>query len=169
MPSWEVHNKWAIKLGIDETTSKEINELIDFPKKWFKRKFIDNNLAIDKDCKLFYTIVFNRGRFHDTGRGSRLYERSFVLDCIYRIYGLAGIRAAILHYALDTMKDILNFHDYELSRERLVPLLRHKFRDVLLYYCEDNKDPNKFAISKEAEKVFKFIEENLERIVEDLR
>ena len=45
MPSWAIHDKWALRLGISPKISKEVNLMIDFPEKWFKQKYPDEKLG----------------------------------------------------------------------------------------------------------------------------
>ncbi|MCD6514437.1 MAG: hypothetical protein J7L07_05895 [Candidatus Odinarchaeota archaeon] len=46
MPSWEIHNKWAEKLGIPSDISNYVNKLIDFPER--VKEFIESYADTDK-------------------------------------------------------------------------------------------------------------------------
>jgi len=45
MPKWEIHRKWARILGISDRVSKKVDELIDFPERWFKRNYSKEYLS----------------------------------------------------------------------------------------------------------------------------
>jgi len=67
MPSWKIHLKWNRLLGIPDYISNEINELIDFPDSWFRKKYdINDEIQIQVNifdideidpCLSFYLFV----------------------------------------------------------------------------------------------------------------
>lgn len=162
MPSWVIHDKWAKKMGISERISREINELIDFPHRWFsRRKDRSNHESIAEiSVKLFI-----KDQKHDIGGGCKFYKRYFVLKFIDEVFGYEGVEAAILHYALDYIADYLRFYLFKIDNTMLIERLKHKFRDLLKYYQNDI-ELKPFA--KISEEVFKFIEQNISEIREDI-
>lgn len=67
---WIIHDKWAAKLGVDNITSKKINEFIDYPKKWLERNYPDRKSA-PKECRLLYALFFDRNMTYDLGKSSK--------------------------------------------------------------------------------------------------
>jgi hypothetical protein len=78
MPSWKMHNKWARKMGLNETVLNEVNKLIDFPR----------DGKHDEGRKSIATLV---------SEGYEVYER----------YGEEGLKAYVLHHLLDEVYEIL--------------------------------------------------------------
>jgi len=163
MPSWRLHEKWTMKMGIPETVCKEINELVDSPRRWLNKK--EHPEVRPSRFLLFCHIADKRG--HDVGKSDkRLYERRIVLEYIYEIFGLEGVKAAILHYVLDTMVSLLRFYTAKIRDEVLKIRLRHKFRDLLQYYSDS--DIVDIQLHYAAIEVFAFVEGNLDAIKDDL-
>ena len=79
MPSWKIHNKWARKMGLDETILNEVNELIDSPR----------DSEHDEGRKSIATLV---------SEGYEVYER----------YGEGGLKAYVLHHLLDEAYETLH-------------------------------------------------------------
>lgn len=83
MPSFEVHDKWAEKLGIGKSVSKEVNKIIDFKHEHDGYKKLTSYLQKD--------------------RGKALQE----VNEIYEEYGREGIKCLFLHAMLDYLSDHL--------------------------------------------------------------
>ncbi len=80
MTKWELHRVWAVRAGIDEEISRKIDELIDFGREY-------------KGFKIGHDWPFG-------GMGK------FTIACefIYEDFGSEGVKALILHGALDYME-----------------------------------------------------------------
>ena len=111
MPRWEIHRKWAKILGISDEISKEVNELIDFPEKWFRKRYSEEYLS--EEARGYAFAFFNEpclalyhagkawyGFGHDVGRK---YKTMYYLQlrCVYKHYGVEGVKACLLHHILD--------------------------------------------------------------------
>lgn len=136
MPSWKIHRKWARRLGIPDNISKEVDELIDFPEEWFKKKYpkehekvfsgqkmwaLSTILGEKEPCVRFFVLSLCSGRFgHDMGR-KRKWQRDFQLECVYKHYGLDGVKAVVLHHALDYIEKVSFF-----EKEKVLQKLKEK-------------------------------------------
>lgn len=167
MPSWKLHEKWATRMGISEKICKEVNELIDNPKKWLNKRRKDTNIRSVAEFTVNY-MVYGKSRFHDIRKSDkRLYERSYVLEYTYKIFGLEGVRAAVLHYILDKIVSMLKFYGFRVENDLLMARLKYHFRDLLEYYSNsDNLELQMF--SKVTKEVFAFVLQNIDEIRHDL-
>ena len=172
MPPWIIHDKWALGLGINQEISKEVNLLIDFPEKWFEEKYSDEDFEAHRfselidhqdPCISFFGLSKGFGKFgHDMGR-RRKWQRDLQLECVYKHYGIQGVKATILHHILDYAERI-----YWLGEEEILKRVYKRFENVLLY-------PNRLnsielnAISRAVSEVLEFVKCNIEDIIDDLR
>jgi len=124
MPKWEIHDKWAERMGIPKEVSAFVNLLIDFPQKC--QAFLD---FCDGDPA---ARVYRRGRptsitvgqftNHDAGRRKR-YGREFQTKFLHQ-KGSEYVRAWYLHHILDYMKWWLTSYDPALSIEDILQAKR---------------------------------------------
>jgi len=83
------------------------------------------------------------------------------------MFGLEGVKAAIIHYVLDKMVNMLRFYSFEVENDVLMTKLKHHFRDLLKYYSNSD-NPELQTFSKAAEDVFAFVTRNIDEIKQDL-
>jgi len=171
MPSWTIHDKWALRLGINWRISREINLLIDFPEKWFKQKYPSERLECSRFLILNITnqdpclVLFKLSKFsekfgHDMGR-RRKWQRDFQLHCIYKHYGIEGIKAAILHHILDYVESVSYF-----DKEEIIRRIDERFGD-LIYYANSDEEWHQ-AVAKAASEVLDFVKRNITDVINDL-
>lgn len=158
MPSWRIHDKWSKRLGVREEISKEINELIDFPYKWLMKKHgkeieMENKIIIHTSNPCLALISLFKLKHlgikigHDIGR-KRKWQAELLFKCVYYHYGEEGVKAAILHHALDYIERV-SFEKIEtLSR------IREKLEGTNFDYILDE--------------VLRFIDANWIEILKDL-
>ena len=146
MPSWKIHRKWGKELGIPENIVDEVNMLIDFPEEWFKEKYperydrIVNGLeevrlldVLDKDpcIALFKASLAVNMLGHDVGR-RRKWQRDLQLECAFKHYGDLGVKAALLHHALDYIWATANlFEKQEIMMRINQKLYEESFGNIL--------------------------------------
>jgi hypothetical protein len=106
MPSWKTHNKWARKMGLDETILNEVNKLIDFP----------------------------RDGGHDEGRKNIKALVSEGYD-VYERYGEEGLKAYVLHHLLDetyeTLRREITRRGRDIGIDLAIELARFKVTGLL--------------------------------------
>jgi len=78
MPSWKAHNKWAKRMGLDESVPNEVNKQIDFP----------DDAEYDEGRKRINTMV---------SQGYRVWQR----------YGEDVLKAYVLYLLLDEIYEVL--------------------------------------------------------------
>ncbi len=126
--------------------TQSVNEMIDFPSKWFKKAYgvlVDEprttpqlDLDLDLCLQLVYIFDIFNSFGHDFGR-KRKWQGNLQLSCVKELYGIEGVKAAIMHHMLD-------------------------YIDSLIYSDSEN-------ISMAAREVIGFAVSNLETILNDLR
>ena len=191
MPSWSVHVKWAIRMGISEESEeivREINLLIDSPEEWFKNKYpmlFENippeelqPMREDPCVALFEASNIVKKFGHDIGRSSkRKWQIKILAHCVYKHYGVEGVKASVLHHALDlieyyatkspgfTVNDILKRIEDRFS-ELIMPS-----REELESYPSRTYKPTDadYAISEATKEVIEFIKQNIISIIEDIK
>ena len=122
MPKWELHNKWAKRLGISRDVSDYVNRLIDFPKRCPDFK----EFAEDEDnWKDFYKLMHaywpaycRRQIRHDAGRSN--VATTYIQLKFLSQKGSDYIKAWYLHHLLDEV-------------ERRLRSLRKRYRNVSYY------------------------------------
>lgn len=104
MPEWEIHNKWAKRVGIAAGVSDFVNLLIDFPQKC--QEFLDF-CDREPDARIYtkgrpthMTVASSIG--HDSGRNKN-YAREIQLSFLRR-KGREYVKAWYLHHILDYIK-----------------------------------------------------------------
>ncbi|WP_456449925.1 hypothetical protein [Palaeococcus sp. (in: euryarchaeotes)] len=169
MPSWEIHRKWANKLGISKNVADEVNRLIDFPERWFEEKYperydrIMNRLEVLRITDIFDAdpcIALLKSSLamnvfgHDVGRG-RKWQGELQLKCIFNQYGIQGVKAALLHHILDYIEtttgekhDVLNRIKQKLQGTRFDGVLFQILSFVDAHWSEILQDLNKRSIRK---------------------
>lgn len=177
MPSWKLHLKWAIRMGISEEVAKEINLLIDSPEEWFKNKYpmlfenipleeLQPSIHEDPCVALFKASSIIKKFGHDIGRSSkRKWQMRVLAHCVYKHYGVEGVKASILHHALDlveyyvtklagfTVNDIL-----ERIENRFSELIMPSREEFESYPYRTYKPTSiDYAISKATKEVIEFI------------
>lgn len=104
MPKWEIHNKWAERMGIPKEVSAFVNLLIDFPQKCQEfLDFCDREPAAriySKGRPTHMTVGWFTG--HDSGRHKK-YARASQLKFL-RQRGEYYVNAWYLHHILDYIK-----------------------------------------------------------------
>jgi hypothetical protein len=138
MPSWEVHEKYAILMGVPIEVAREVNKLIDDPR-WHdffdsalrrnEQPFLDGRLVIyNFDSSLFYTPTWEPFR--------RKIEA----------YGRDGFRAFFLHVFLDVVERNMRGKGFEALQ----------INDVSRFYEEY------------IEEVEKFLQDRIDEVVRDV-
>jgi hypothetical protein len=94
MPTWEVHNKWAEKLGLPEEITKVVNHLSDFPDK--NREFME--FCERKGEVILLPLVWSHD-FDTIMKIPKYLQLAFV-----RHKGGDYVTAWYLHYALDYIR-----------------------------------------------------------------
>jgi len=174
MPSWKIHLKWNRLFGIPDNISREINELIDFPESWFRKKYDINDetqiqvniFDIDEidPCLSFYYLSKIIGKFgHDMGR-KRKWQRDFQLWCVYEHYGIQGVKATLLHHILDYIEKIRYFDVNEILKR-----IDNRFGDLVLYANYKYKERWYIEVSKATSEVLDFVRKNITQILMDLK
>jgi len=150
MPEWRIHRKWARRLGIPDEISRDVDELIDFPKRWISKNGLPDDL-LDEEIKYLMNLgLFNDNSLftHDWGR-KRKWETDILLELVSRIYGEQGVKSAILHHALDYMKEV-----QYMPKEEILTRIENRLRSQ--------------GCLKGLFEVLRFIDENFEEIQRDI-
>ncbi len=110
VPEWKVHDEWAVRLGVSKKVSREINEFVDFPEKWFKKHYSTEDLekyeirlhSLDEEpcLSLFKLSKLSKKFGHDMGKKAK-WQAHLQLECAYLHYGSEGVKALVLHHILD--------------------------------------------------------------------
>ena len=150
MPEWRIHRKWARRLGIPDEISRDVDELIDFPKRWISKNSLPDDLLDEEIRYLMNLGLFNNDSLftHDWGR-KRKWETDILLELVSRIYGEQGVKSAILHHALDYMKEV-----QYMPKEEILTRIENRLRSP--------------GYLNELFEVLRFIDENFEEIQRDI-
>lgn len=149
MPKWEVHNKWAKKLGVPGKVSNFVNLIVDFPEK--SREFMEF-LNMEEVRLRPYSKGFKGRRKviaalpveHD-GRGKR--TTMHLQLKFLRQKGSEYVKAWYLHHILDYIKS--------------APIL--SIEEIL------KRIENKTESCQELEEVKSFVKSNSEEILQECR
>lgn len=150
MPEWKIHRKWARRLGIPDEISRDVDELIDFPKRWISKKNLPDSLSDEEISYIMNLDLFSSDSLftHDWGR-KRKWETDILLELVFRIYGEQGVKSAILHHALDYMKEV-----QYMPKEEILTRIENRLRSL--------------GYLNELFEVLRFIDENFEEIQRDI-
>jgi hypothetical protein len=132
MPGWDVHNKWAVKLGIRKDISDMINRMID---------------------------SVGNPEYHDYGRvivgGHWIFSEFFrEIQHYYRLFLIDGVKGFLLHHILDYMSTLLHSPSVTLDKvlEYTLKLLNNieddsrslvndeELRGLIIRCCEEIKE-----------------------------
>ncbi len=178
MPVWRVHEEWCKRFGVDEEITREINRLIDCPKKWYQEKYpeveIDEHrltifnaprliqlLKTDPCLGLAKLSKATSGLGHDIGRG-RVWQMVALLECVFQEYGREGVQAAVLHHALDTIERYITTCETE-DLDNVLEYFDKRFEKLLKKENYKNKE-----ILEIANKTIREIRENIYEIIYDI-
>jgi len=152
MTEWQLHNKWAIKLGITRDVSEYVNRLIDFPhevedyvsfvKSRMKKDHMTNDefIKITKKLKIFHTVFG-----HDIGRtkkGPMKWQLEFLLQ-----KGIDYVKAWYLHHLMDFIEnredDKVNNVLEKFCEKMKIKILDNdnellRIRDLILMFVKQN-------------------------------
>ena len=157
MPEWEIHNKWAGRIGISNETSNFVNALIDFPKDCQEFKDFCEK---DPDARIFISGRPTRGTIfsfitHDLGRNKE-YARGIQLKFLSR-KGDDYIRAYYLHQILDYIEWwVRNYPEEDLTTTDILEEKRLKKK-----IGDPENEELQFAVD--------FVNNNLEEILQDIK
>lgn len=131
MPSWEIHNKYAKKMGVSEEASKFVNKLIDSPNEvdeYQGTRYIVKEGGVD-----FYEN-------HDAGR-SRVTPAKRQLDLLAS-KGEEYIETWYLHHLLDYIKTVKHSYGFEeiLNRFREKKTVERPELDTVEDFVKQNKE-----------------------------
>ncbi|RLE09549.1 hypothetical protein DRJ00_03890 [Candidatus Aerophobetes bacterium] len=137
MPEWNIHNKWAEKLGISIQVSNYVNCLIDSPEKcpgfldfaadrdnwldFYKRThsswpYKANLKSLRSDSHLFRKLLWIE---HDAGRGRSNKTATYIQLKFMRHKGSEYVKAWYLHHALDYVEKLAAAYPIEEILSRL--------------------------------------------------
>ena len=111
MPSWKIHNKWAVKVGIPREISNYVNRLIDFPDKC--PEFIDfckEELGFGVWPFINIPLAKMAGG-HDSGRRRKI--ATYIQLSFLRQKGSEYVKCWYLHHALDFIKVVASIYSIE--------------------------------------------------------
>ncbi|PUA34286.1 MAG: hypothetical protein B9J98_00080 [Candidatus Terraquivivens tikiterensis] len=149
MPEWEIHNKWARRLGIPEKISNFVNSLVDFPEE--NQEFMefldteDKKLCMGKRKHIVILPYRATVGKHDSGR--RRKTAMYLQLRFLRQKGSEYVKAWYLHHILDYIKS--------------APVLG--IEEIL------KRVENKTESCKELEIVKNFVMSNSDEILEECR
>jgi len=131
MPSWKIHNKWARKMGLDETIMRWVNKLIDFP----------------------------RDGGHDEGRRNikALVSEGYE---VYERYGEEGLKAYVLHHLLDETYETLRREITRRSRDIGIDLAIELARFKVAGLLGSSYVYRGVSLGSICEEVFTFLQDN---------
>ena len=147
MPSWKLHEKWAVKFGISQEIAKKVNKLIDLEE--------EHDLGLKKRKRLAGILPYDEYTVQELVK--ELYRR-------FREKAFEASLAALLHHYLDTIEKILrNF--YPLDIEGLVEVI---VKDVESILREHGLDLLNIYFRGCWESVCNFCRENIFEILKDI-
>jgi hypothetical protein len=144
MPNWEIHNKWALKAGIDDLVATFVNQNIDYGTSWAFNKETEatesEEKVVDRQLRFFY---------------HKDKEKTFSSEFLY-------VRAFYLHHLLDYFKETrYNKYDLELIFTKFI---QEKVKPTLI-----NDERNEISFLNEINYIFGIIRHYKEEFFSDLQ
>jgi hypothetical protein len=159
VPSWKIHEKWALRLGIPIKVVKYVNKFIDNPQSFpdfliFCSKKAEEWRIKSKSRKAVLTqVLATTVAKHDAGRHRRT-AAYLQLEFLSRM-DTSYVKAWYLHHALDYLEGTPSLSPSD-------ALKRFKERAV-------TKFDEEFDFTKELEQVLAFLGMKLQGVLQDLR
>lgn len=159
MPSWKIHEKWALRLGIPIKIARYVNKFIDKPESFpdfqtfCSKKAEESNIKSKSRKAVLTQILATTVAKHDVGRRRKTagYVQLEFLSQMDTNYA----KAWYLHHGLDYLEGTPSLSPSE-------ALKRFKERIV-------TKFDEEFDFTKELEQVVAFLGMKLQDILQDLR
>lgn len=98
MPSWDVHIKWAVRLGVNRDVADLVNRLIDAPDAVLINDPSELGERYRKDPEAIKQLLNIE---HDWGRKGGKAQLEMLRSYCYDRFGFEGVLAAELHHMLD--------------------------------------------------------------------